>query len=293
MKQKLTLTFIGGDPRQSEAINRFAQDGHHVFAFGLEEFSFPNGLPIFLCNTLTECIGKSDVVILPFPYTTDGKTIIAPFSAFSISTNDVLRQMNNSQLLLAGRTDNHLNNLAQLYNVHMIDYGEREELLIQNAIPTVEAALEIAIRETTFTIHNSRCLVLGYGRIGKLLAKDLHALGALTFVAARKHRDLSWISANGYNNIPFADLIKHINDFDIIFNTVPETILNFPLLNEVKDSSLIIDLASKPGGVDFETAEILEKKVIWALSLPGKTAPKTAGEIIYRTIQNILSELGV
>lgn len=293
MIQKLTFAFIGGDPRQAEVIHQFAQEGYQILTFGLENLSFPEGLSIQFCDTLASCIHGADIVILPFPYTSDNETITTSFSSVSINTNDVLRQMNGTQLLLAGRVDKHLSDLASLYNVHLIDYGEREELLISNAIPTVEAALEIAIKETSHTIHNSHCLVLGYGRIGKILAKDLHALGAKTYVAARKHRDLSWIDANGYIGISFPDLINHIKNFDIIYNTVPTTVLDFPLLSQVNPSSLIIDLASKPGGVDFETAKILDKKVIWALSLPGKTAPKTAGNIIHNTIQNILEELGV
>ncbi len=293
MIQKPTFAFIGGDPRQSEVILRFAQEGYQISTFGLENSSFPEELSIHSSDTLISCINDADIVILPFPYTSDNETITTSFSSVSINTNDVLRQMNRTQLLLAGRADKHLFDLARLYNVHLIDYGEREELLIQNAIPTVEAALEIAIKETPFTIHNSHCLVLGYGRIGKILAKDLHALGAKTFVAARKHRDFAWISANGYNGISFPDLANHIKEFDIIFNTVPKTVLDFQMLSEISNSTLIIDLASKPGGVDFETAKLLGKNVIWALSLPGKTAPKTAGNIIYSTIQNILEELGV
>lgn len=293
MIQKLKLAFIGGDPRQSEVILRFVHKGYSVFTYGLEELVFSGDSSVCPCDTLTSCINQADIVILPFPYTTNSDTITTSFSTTSINTNDVLRQMNSTQILLAGRVDKHLSNLAALYNVHLIDYGEREELLIQNAIPTVEAALEIAIRETPITLHGSQCLVLGYGRIGKLLSKDLHALGANTFVAARKHRDLSWISANGYHSIPFPDLVQHINRFDIIFNTVPKTVLDYQLLTETKPSSLIIDLASKPGGVDFETAKSMKRKVIWALSLPGKTAPTTAGVIIYNTIQNILAELGV
>ena len=52
-------------------------------------------------------------------------------------------------------------------------------------------------------------------------------------------------------------------------------------------------MASKPGGVDLEAAAQLGVKVVWALSLPGKVAPVTAGRSIKTTIYNILHELGV
>ncbi len=293
MNQHLTFAFIGGDPRQTEVINDLAHEGYSVSTYMLEEALFPQELAVHSCDSLISCLSQADIVVLPFPYSAGDETIKTSFSSLSININEVLRQMNSTQILLAGRADDHLKTLAKLYNVHLIDYGEREELLIHNAIPTVEGALEIAMKETPFTIHGSRCLVLGYGRIGKLLAKTLHTLGAITTVSARKQRDLAWIVANGYQKIPFSDLIHHIGGFDLIFNTIPTTILDYRMLLELPDSTLVIDLASKPGGVDFKTAEILNKKVIWALSLPGKVAPKTAGKIIKDTIQNILDELGV
>ncbi len=293
MNQQLSFSFIGGDHRQTEVIQEFAMDGHRVFTFCLEKAEFPPSLSIHSCESIESCLAQCDIVVLPFPYNTSDETIRCPLSAQAIKSNQILRQMKSNQLLLAGRADIALQNLAKLYNVHLIDYGEREELLILNAIPTVEGALEIAMKETSSTIHGSRCLVLGYGRIGKLLAKSLHSLGAITTVSARKQRDLAWVSAYGYHKIPFTELIHHIGNFDLIFNTVPTTIIDYHMLSALPDSTLIIVLASKPGGIDFGTDKILHKKVIWALPLPGKVAPKTAGKIIKDTIQNILDELGV
>ncbi len=293
MNQNLTFAFIGGDPRQIQVITNFAKDGHLVRTFGLNEARFPDELSINQYESLFSCLDGADIVVLPFPYTTEGETIRTTFSKVPIYTNDILRQMNARQILLVGRADEQLKALTTLYNIHYIDYGEREELLIANAIPTVEGALEIAMRETPYTIHGSHAIVLGYGRIGKLLAKGLQALGAETTVAARKQRDLAWIRAQGFSAISFAELQKHIKKYDLIFNTAPAMILDFRILSEISDLSLIIDLASAPGGVDFETAALLHKKTIQALSLPGKVAPITAGNIIKNTIQNILDELGV
>lgn len=70
-------------------------------------------------------------------------------------------------------------------------------------------------------------------------------------------------------------------------------ILNEPMLKHIDKHTLIIDLASRPGGVDFEAAKRLGLNVNWALSLPGKVAPITAGKIIYKTVCNILKQEGV
>ena len=61
----------------------------------------------------------------------------------------------------------------------------------------------------------------------------------------------------------------------------------------IRKDCLVIDLASKPGGVDFKAASELGVKVVWALGLPGKVAPISAGRIIADTVMNILSERGL
>ena len=64
-------------------------------------------------------------------------------------------------------------------------------------------------------------------------------------------------------------------------------------LDVFNEKSIIIDLASRPGGVDFDYGKKIGKRIIWALSLPGKVAPVTAGRIIYNTVVTLLNEKGV
>lgn len=134
---------------------------------------------------------------------------------------------------------------------------------------------------------------MGYGKVGKMLAKDLYGIGADTFVEARKYADLALIEGHGLKPVPMESLKDKIGEFDIIFNTVPALILNNEILKSVRKDALIIDLASKPGGVDFERAKEYGLNVIWALGLPGKVAPITSGMIIKDTIMNIIREMGV
>ena len=87
-------------------------------------------------------------------------------------------------------------------------------------------------------------------------------------------------------------LAENISGYTIIINTVPAMILDEKLLGVMDKNSLVIDLASRPGGVDHETAAKLNRRVVWALGLPAKAAPMTAGEIIARTVTDILNERG-
>jgi len=162
---------------------------------------------------------------------------------------------------------------------------------ITNAVPTAAGAIELAMSETPFTLHGSRCLVTGYGRIGKILSRMLCAIGARVSVEARKFSDLAMIAANGYDAIELNSLPDRVADFDIVFNTIPYMIFNREILGKLKPNALLIDLASRPGGVDFDAAAQMGIKVIWALSLPGKVAPVSAGTIIKETITNVIAEM--
>lgn len=164
---------------------------------------------------------------------------------------------------------------------------------IANTLPTAEGAIQIALEELPITLQGCRTLVLGYGRLGRTLAPRLTALGAKVSVAARKWSDLAWIEAAGCTAEHSGELRGWLCAFDLIINTIPSRLLGEEALAELKPGCLVIDLASKPGGVDWEAARRLGVRTVWALSLPGKVAPVTAGKSIRSTIYNILNELGV
>ena len=136
-------------------------------------------------------------------------------------------------------------------------------------------------------------LVIGFGRVGKALSQRLAGLGAKVSVAARKWADLAWAESCGYCGEQTEHLAGWLCGYDLVVNTVTAPVLGLTELSDLKPGCLVIDLASKPGGVDFDAAARLGVKVIWALSLPGKVAPVTAGQCIQTTIYNILRELGV
>ena len=107
-------------------------------------------------------------------------------------------------------------------------------------------------------------------------------------IAVRSDNALEQIKNDSLKGIKLDKISEIIGDMDIIFNTIPSLILDEKLLKKVNSKTLIIDLASKPGGVDFQLAKEHSIKTIWALSLPGKVAPYTAGKIIKDTILNYI-----
>lgn len=285
-----TVSVIGGDLRQLTLGRELQKEGYHVFLYGFDKYDGITGLDEETDLDLVLC---SDIVVLPVPVTFDGKTINSPHAALPLTVAELLDALNPSALVFGGQIKSNLQKALEEKNIKFCDYLTREELAIRNAVPTAEGAIKTAIEETPITLHGSRCLVLGYGRIGKILSRMLQGMGANVWVEARKYADLAMIEGHGYEPLPLCRLNDYIDTFDIVFNTVPALILDEKLLKHINPDALIIDLASKPGGVDFTAARLMGLRVIWALSLPGKVSPVTSGIIIKDTIMNILNELEV
>ncbi len=290
MEKKLLV--LGGDMRIVKMADSFAMSGYDVSIFGFNtDVAFHPR--IRRMDLLEESIKNADIIITGLPITSDTVTINTPLYDKDIYFYELFKQMTPDQILIGGKIPENISKLGKVYNIKIIDYFTREELTVLNCIPTAEGAIEIAMRELPITLHSSKCLVLGFGRIGKILSHMLWGIGADVYTEARKHSDLAWIKAYGYKAVGIDELKSAVAGKDIIFNTIPYEILSYDLLSEIDKGCLIIDLASAPGGVNKKMAEILGIKVITALSLPGKVAPQTAGDMIKTTIENIMSELEV
>lgn len=146
------------------------------------------------------------------------------------------------------------------------------------------------MEQTERTIRGSNCLIIGFGRIGGVLARMMAGLGAEVTVSARKPEHFSWCDVNGWNKADTRALDGKLGGFDIIFNTVPHLVLDAALLAQLKTGALVIDLASSPGGVDFAAAKKRGVNCRWALSLPGKVAPESAAVILRDTVYQIIKE---
>ncbi len=286
----MNLAIIGGDMRQACLAELFAADGHRVAAFGLEEAGHIKGAD--LKNLSEGFCGGYDCYVLPLPVTARDGLLNTPLTHASVTAEGLLRSLPKGSYVCGGRIDEEYIRLCRELDLPVFDYFKREELAVANAAITAEGAIQLAMEETGHTISRARVLVVGFGRLGKLLANRLHALGADVTVSARKLSDMAWIEALGYKSANTLSLDGILGGFDIIINTVPARVLGEERLRHVSPSCLCIELASAPGGMDFTAASRLGLKSIWALSLPGRVAPLSAGKIIRDTIYNILREEG-
>ena len=279
---------IGGDLRIVKLVNMLA-DKNVIYTYGLEKVEeIDSNENIIKCNPIDrEIIQKSKAIIGPTPFSKDEKNIYAPYSENEINISDILQKCKEKHLI-AGNVTEYVKKIADENNVNITDLIKNEKLAILNSISTAEGAIEIAMKETDTIIHGSNILILGFGRIGKVLAKKLQGLSANVTCAARKQEDLAWIMAYGYHSININEMGKELKKFDIIFNTVPHLILSKEKIKNKKKKCVLIELASKPGGIDRKETENHKIKVVEALALPGKVAPTTTAKFMKELIYDLI-----
>lgn len=292
MNYKKNFLVAGGDLRQIYTAKTLAEE-HNVYALGLsKEHLDSESENITVIDDPNRMPEKADHIILPLPASQNGILINAPYSSSELPLSMLTAYIKEDGVVFGGKFSAASKEIFTNSGIETIDYFEREELNVLNAVPTAEGAVQIAMEETASTIFGQKVLVTGFGRISKVLVKILKGLSAEVTVTARKYSDLSWAEIYGCKSVHTSMLHECIGEFDIIFNTVPAVILDEYMLKMLGKDALIIDLASKPGGVDFDMAGSLGIKVVWALSLPGKVAPISSGKIIAGTVLNILKERG-
>ena len=256
-----TFCIVGTDPRQRAAARALQRAGYHV--------------------TGAEGAGNADYILLPMPQDA-GKADLAR----------ILRAARPDTLALGGKVSAPVRAAADAAGIELVDYFARPELASLNAVPTAEGCLCLLMQLRDRTIWQSPILVLGYGRVGRAVARRLQVLGAVVTVAARSPEQRAGARCAGCRAADLPQLRRMLPGFDAVVNTIPAPVLGREELSCLPQGALVIDLASMPGGTDFAAAKALGIRAEHALSLPARCAPQTAGELVADTVLNILEERG-
>ncbi len=284
MRMSGAFGILGGDRRQIYLARSIASDGYPVYISCLEEGEGTEGLTALPPGELAAACGT---VILPLPVTRDGKTLNAPLSGQKILLDDGFAALFRGKAVYGGMMEKLYRSSPVWESAAAYDYYAREELVVGNAFLTAEGAVGVAIQEYEGALNGSRCLVTGFGRIGKALCLALRGLGAGVDCAARKSKDLTAVRALGCRPLRYEEIREA---YDVVFNTVPAQVLTAPLLARQRPDTLILELASAPGGIDLEAARRLGLRVRDVPSVPGRMSPKTSGELIKETVYHMMEE---
>ncbi|MEG1741573.1 MAG: dipicolinate synthase subunit DpsA [Acetivibrio sp.] len=272
------FVLFGGDIRQIYMATYFRNVGYTVLTYGLSHPMIHD-----ICkqaSSLTEALHSGTILVGPIPLSKDNDTIPSLTSSSDLNINILMDGLHSEQILFAGMVSPCITNLCKEKGILVYDFLKEDSLAIANGIATAEGAIMEAISKGSGNLHKASVLVLGFGRCAKVLAHKLDGLDACLTICARKDSDLAYADALGYQTCSFCELSSKINDFDYIFNSVPFMVLPKELLCYISKETVIIDIASYPGGLDYTAAKELGLNVSLSLGIPGKVAPKASGEIL-------------
>lgn len=286
----LTIVFLGGDARQIEVINKCIELDASVRLVGFDKLENPpSGVRHEALSSVL--LQEADIIVMPVIGCDDNGIIAAPFgSGDLVMKQELFMAIREGALVYTGMAKSLLRRMSREYGFRLIELLDRDDVAIYNSIPTAEGALMMAIQNTDITIHGSTCVVLGIGRTGFTLAKTLQGLGAKIRVGVRREADAARAAVMGWEPFMTRDLTACTSDIDLIFNTIPTMIITAQIISKLPRRTVIIDLASAPGGTDFRFAEKRGIKALLAPGLPGIVAPKTAGIIIANTLCQSITE---
>lgn len=283
----MRFAVVGGDRRSALLAGLLLREGYRVRSFALEKAELPAEIP--KDSTLQACTYGADAVLLPVP-AERGPLIWAPLAAQPLPLETLFASLWPGQLVLGGGFSEESAAQALRGKLGLADLLRRPSYAAGNAALTAEAAAGLLLRECERSLRGGRVLLLGFGRIGKLLARTLDALGARVTVAARKEADRALAAALGFGALSFEALEGAVGEADVVVNTVPARVLSDAALCCVPPEALLLELASAPGGFDRSLAQNIGLHVVAAPGLPGRYKALAAAELIKAELEAILSE---
>lgn len=286
----MQIAVIGGDARQLEIIRKLTELDAKLSLVGFEQLD--HAFTGAVKEKVDEVdFSQVDSIILPVPGTNLEGHVETIFSNEKVVLiEEMLMKTPAHCTIYSGISNAYLTGITKKANRKLVQLFERDDVAIYNSIPTVEGTIMMAIQHTDFTIHGSRVAVLGLGRVGMSVARTFQALGAKVKVGARKSEHLARITEMALEPFHLNNVVAEVRDVDILINTIPMMVVNATVISKMPAHTLIIDLASKPGGTDFRYAEKRGIKALLAPGLPGIVAPRTAGQILANVLSQLLQD---
>ncbi len=276
LKSDLTVCFIGGDKRQKYAAEKLSR----FYKIKVSGECFVGASGIKYCDNPQKAMHSSSVIVLPLP------AIKCENVLSFLSIAEYARK--SQSVIIGGMFSQYMINTMESLGIRFFDYYNDECFTIKNAYITAEGALSLAMQTLETDIGHSDFAILGYGRIGSALGEIVSANKGAVSVYARRKTAQTLAKERGLQAFDISGISS--SHHDVIFNTIPERIISNESILGLDPSTVMIELASAPGGFDIEIAEQHGIKCISAQGLPGKYAPLSAGEAVADAISEIIDK---
>ncbi|NLL75884.1 MAG: dipicolinate synthase [Clostridiales bacterium] len=266
-----TVLVIGGDRRLSFLAEELTKSFRKVIAYTVPD------------QSIEKAFSLADIIVAPVPFSRDRIHVFSEEQE-KVTIQDFCRYLCPGQTLYAGNIPEEVQLEAVRKNITCRDFLKMEWVETENALATAEGAVAQAIALSVNNLHAGKCMVLGYGRCGKAIAKLLKQWQIDTTVAARRESVLTAAEEEGYHTVLLENISGKIADMRFIFNTIPSMVLTEGLIGVLEKDAVIIDIASAPGGTDFAACERAGITAVLSLGIPGRYSPKTSAEILLDAI---------
>ncbi len=280
----MKFALIGGDRRAVWLGSMLLAEGHGLRSFALEKAELSEEIP--RAGSPQEAVRGADAVILPLPVERSG-LLNAPYAGAPCRLRELFDALWPGQTVFGGLFPEDFQRRAAGRYLPLVDWMRRPSFLLGNAALTAEGAVGLLLQESERSLFGSCVLVSGFGRIGRLLAAKLSALGATVTVAARREESRAEAEALGFEALSFDELQS---PYDFVVNTVPERVMGEGFLCCLPETALLLELASAPGGFDRNLAENIGLRCVAAPGLPGRSAPRSAAALMLREIHAAMRE---
>lgn len=213
---------------------------------------------------------SADVLILPAPLTRDGIYIRG---TPGVDVSAVFSSLSPGTLVFSGALPLPYRRMG----IKQVNYSEDEKYICEMAYITAEGTLGHILSDYGYVLRDARIVLIGWGRIAKRLYDMIIHFTKNIDIILRREEEIKKLRADGVTADNFSALENACAYADIIINTVPSLVVNRDVISEMKPNAHLIDLASKPGGIDFNAAFEAGIEAVHLLALPGKCAPISAG----------------
>lgn len=279
------ILVIGGDQRLLYLADLLKNTFPLVQTYALDGAEGLEGVK--RADSLESAMERGDIVVAPVPFTKDGVHLLTKDNTV-VLLEALSENLRENSVLFGGNIPNLVMEAAKTKHVTCYDFMKMEDVALENAITTAEGAIAEAIALSKQNINEEHCLVLGYGRCAQAIAERLKGLNAKVTIGARREEVRYEAMIQGYQSVPLGDLQSLIFSEQFVFNTIPAMVLDEELIEKMHADSVIIDIASAPGGTDFDACKKAGIKAKLSLGIPGRYSPKTSANILLRGIKSSL-----
>lgn len=261
------VLILGGDQRNKIALDLLKDQGRKVEYFSNEYRESQ--------DAILDCVANTRCILLP--------TSVNEEEICHLSREQILKNCRSGTYLFCGTASKLWKLDAEQKKVDMVEFLNNETFAAENAYYTAEGAIVLAQEKRKSSMWFSRCVVVGSGRIAKALCRMLKVHTPLVSVVARNPKIMAELSIEQIRCYSVSQQASAFSRTDVVFNTVPDNILNPAALKEMNPLGLYVELASAPFGLSPENfPKSIER--IAGNGIPGRYFPNSAARSMVKAM---------